>query len=332
MESSAYRKRWLKIKNEPDYNLVLNETTSLSRQIAYSFLDYYLKDCHYKKEYIDLLCEISTFSDDPAIQAPGAKALFGIIIESLCDDFEELQTETYNKVMSQIITFCRNLKEGRLLDQSLKDFGINTYDDLIRRINSVRNNDNLLLKKTTVKKILLLSRVTIGADVAITSVVIQRLLKIFPDAELILIGSNKLEEIYSENNKIKIRKVFYSRKGGLFERLSSWLSVLKIIKQETKIYPLENIVLIDPDSRLSQLGVLPLIPDNNYFFFDSRSGFSLKQKMSMAELTNFWLTKITRDKNFCYPGVWIPNRHLDYCACFFDKLRKNGTKKIMIRF
>ena len=43
---------------------------------------------------------------------------FGIIIEELCDDFEALQLETYNQVMTQVISHCRNLEAGKNLDET----------------------------------------------------------------------------------------------------------------------------------------------------------------------------------------------------------------------
>ena len=42
-----------------------------------------------------------------------------------------------------------------------------------------------------IKKILLLSRVTIGADVAVTSIIIQRLAELYPKAEMVLIGGDQ---------------------------------------------------------------------------------------------------------------------------------------------
>ena len=330
MESSFYQKKWSDLKNKNAGN---DDLKRLSRQIAYSFLDFYIKNCHYKMEYIDLLCEMTTFSDDPKQNNPGAKALFGIIIESLCDDFEELQTETYNRVMAQVISYCRRIPEGKALDQSLKDFGIFSFNDLFERINRIRSSKSVLNRSKPVHKILLLSRVTIGADVAITSVIIQRLLKIFPGAEIVLVGAGKLDEIYGGNSKIKIRNITYSRKGGLLERLSSWHLVLKIVQEETALSSIEKTILIDPDSRLSQLGVLPLIPAENYFFFDSRSNISLNRKMSMAQLTNFWVDQITSpktsDDNFCYPKVWIPKPKIDCAAQFCNKLRNRGARQII---
>jgi hypothetical protein len=326
MKSHSYRDKWsalIKQNCDPD------QLKRLSRQVAYSFLDHYLKDCRYEKEYIDLLCEMTTFSEDPQLNNAGAHALFGIIVETLCDDFEELQTATYNRVMTQVISYCRNIPAGKELDLTLKEFRIYSSKDLLERVTKIRANCNSLSPQKHLKKIILLSRVTIGADVAITSVIVQRLSKIFPEAEIVLIGQSKLEEVYGGNPRIKIRKVPYSKRGALLARLSSWHLILEIIQQEMASSSPEETILVDPDSRLSQLGVLPLIPLDNYFFFDSRSDTSFNRTMSMAELANSWLNNLIGEGDLCYPKVWIPKSNLACATRFCARLRDNGARKII---
>jgi ADP-heptose:LPS heptosyltransferase len=327
MKASSYRDKWSVLKKK---GCDPGELKRLSHQIAYSFLDHYLKNCGYEEDYIDLLCEITTFSEDSKFGNPGAQALFGIIVETLCDDFEELQTATYNKVMAQVISYCRNIPAGKKLDLTLRHFGIYSEKDLLDRIANIRANGTSLPHEKQIRKILLLSRVTIGADVAITSVIIQRLSKAFPRAEMVLIGENKLKEIYQDNPSIRIRKVPYSKKGGLLERLSSWHVILRIVEEELSTCPLERTILLDPDSRLTQLGILPVIPLDQYFFFDSRSDTSLNRKMSMAELTNSWLNTIVGKDDFCYPKVWIPRSYLDHAERFCENLRNNGAERIIV--
>ena len=114
---------------------------------------------------------------------------------------------------------------------------------------------------------------TIGADVAVTSIIIQRLAELYPKAELVLIGGGKLDEIYGGNQRtFDCKRQSIKGKGGLLERLSNWQLVLNIIQQELASCPLENTILVDPDSRLSQLGVLcPLFHPITTTFLDSRS-------------------------------------------------------------
>lgn len=326
MESAFYREKWSNLKAQI---IAPQDFRRLSRQIAHSFMDAYLKDCHYQEDYIDLLCEMTTFSEDTDLNGIAAQALFGIIIESLCDDFEDLQTETYNRVMAQIINYCRKLRAARDLDRFLREFKIYSRQDLLTRINKIRLDQKQLSPKRDVKKILLLSRVTIGADVAVTSIIIQRMAQLFPSAELVLIGGAKLDEIYGGNANIRLNQVVYSRKGGLLDRLSSWQSVLKIIDRELAACPLENTILIDPDSRLSQLGVLPIIDLENYYFFDSRSAVSFAGNLSMAQLTNAWLNRITGLKEFHYPMVWLCPSDLHQAAQLVNQLKGSGARRIL---
>jgi ADP-heptose:LPS heptosyltransferase len=292
-------------------------------------MDSYLKDCHYEADYIDLLCEMTTVSPEVGLNSIAARALFGIIIESLCDDFEELQTETYNRVMTQVITFCRKLSAAEKLDHCLNDFGIYSHSDLIERIKTIRTETRFLSRQKDIRKILILSRVTIGADVAVTGVIIQRLAELFPQAEIVLIGSGKLDEIYGGNPRIRLQKIEYNRNGGLLERLSGWQLVLKIVQRELNSCPLENTILVDPDSRLSQLGVLPIMPPKHYFFFDSRSEVSFAGNMAMAQLTNAWLDKITGVADFRYPAVWLLPEPLQKAAGICSRLKSNGTRRVI---
>jgi ADP-heptose:LPS heptosyltransferase len=189
--------------------------------------------------------------------------------------------------------------------------------------------DRFLTRHRDIKKILLLSRVTIGADVAVTSIIIHRLAELYPKAEMVLIGGGKLNEIYGGNPRIRLQKAEYERNGGLLERLSNWQLVLNIIQQELITCPLDNTILIDPDSRLSQLGVLPIIPPDQYYFFDSRSDVSFSGNMSMAQLTNAWLDKVTGVDNFSYPGVWLLPGPMQKAAGLYDRLRNNGTRRVI---
>jgi len=212
----------------------------------------------------------------------------------------------------------------------LNDFEIFDRDELLNRIKTIRGDGKHLGRQTDVKKILLLSRVTIGADVAITSIIIQRLAELFPKAEIVLIGGSKLDEVYGGNARIRLQTVDYNRKGGLIERLSSWQLVLHIIKHELAACPLENTILIDPDSRLSQLGVLPIIPADHYFFFDSRSDISFASNMSMAQLTNTWITKVTGEEDFRYPKIWPRSSDLKKASGFYSELKKCGARRVIV--
>ncbi len=129
MKSAFYRKKWSTLKAQI---ITPHDFRRLSQQIAYSFMDAYLKDCHYEDSYIELLCEMTTFAQDTDLSDIAARALFSIIIESLCDDFEELQTETYNRLIAQLITLLRQLPSAQALNDQLNLFGLDRNLDVSR--------------------------------------------------------------------------------------------------------------------------------------------------------------------------------------------------------
>jgi len=326
MKPLFYKDKW-KILIEK--GLDVEDVRQLSRQVAFSFMDHNFQHENYEGAYIDLLCEMAC-TDSPEINFVVAGALFGIIVEGLCDDFEDMQTQIYNRVMCQVISFCRSLVKGARINERLDDFGIKSFDDLLNRSEKLRKNNNKLPSPGSVKKILLLSRVTIGADVAITSVVINRLSVFYPDADIVVIGNKKLEQVYGGNSLVRVREVLYGRNSGLIERLETWLDVLNVIDDETALLSSKACILIDPDSRLSQLGILPLMPLKQYFFFNSRSANLFDDHKSIAQLCNQWIDKITGEKGFSYPSVWPFAGFMNKALRFCHGLKKSGVRHIIV--
>lgn len=307
MEASVYREKWLSLKEN---RLKQDELIQLSRQIAFTFVDRYYQDGRFEAEYIDLLCEMATFSDD-ALANKASAALFEIIVEKLCDDFEDMPVEIYCRVMSQVISYCRKTQHGKVLDRILKDFGIFSFEDIYSRAIFVHSHQYNYKKKVHSRKVLFLSRVTIGADVAILSVMIQRLTRLFQQAEIVVIGSNKLKGIFGGNEHIRLCPLDYARSGGLIERFSSWHDALEILAKEMPPEQEERTILVDPDSRISQLGILPLTHSDNYLFFNSRQYTASVKGASMAELANHWIDSVFGEHEFCFPKVWtIPSMNL----------------------
>jgi ADP-heptose:LPS heptosyltransferase len=326
MEPFTYRKTWSRIKTgNPD----LDTLAQFSNRLASVFMDDCLKRGRYRSEFIDLLCETATFSNNPGLTNPGAVALFKTVIEGLCDSFDDSQVETYYKIMAQILSFCRGLDSGSDLDRHLAYWGIKSSADFFERVEKIRAEKRVHDSRKPIKKIIILSRVTIGADVAITSVIIRRLAGFFPEAEIVIFGGVKLKEIFGGNSRLRLENVPYARQGGLLERLSIWSHISELIRRETSSCPLDQTILVDPDSRLSQLGAIPLINSRNYFFFNSRGFNSTHGEMSMAELTNLWLDRLTGGQDLCHPTVWIPVSVLKKTDAFRQKLIASGAKIII---
>jgi len=326
MKPSYYRKKWQTLKNTAADEASLS---LLAKQIGHSFLDHYYQDGLYEQDYIDLICEMATTFPQIELNSIVSTIFFSVVIEELCDDYEDFQFKAYNRVMSQVISYCRKLPAGSGLDRCLDKFNLSSADDIASRAERIRTQENKIAQAPkTVRQIFILSRITVGADVAIVSVIVQRLSMMFPEAQIILLGSRKLAEIFSANPRLRIIQFDYIRRGSLLERFSSWQKLLEILDEETKPTGKDTVLVIDPDSRILQLGILPVINDENYLYFNTHNDWLSSKNACMGELTNAWLDKVFGHENFCYPRLWLDPSLLNQARKLTSSLIKNGCRKI----
>jgi ADP-heptose:LPS heptosyltransferase len=111
-----------------------------------------------------------------------------------------------------------------------------------------------------VRNIFVLSRITLGADVAVTSVILDALRRRFPEAHIRFVGPRKNWELFEAEPRITHTPFPYPRSGSLVERL----------RHCPRFHAADSIV-VDPDSRITQLGILPVCEEDDYYFFESRS-------------------------------------------------------------
>jgi len=325
MDPAIYRKKWLRLRES---RVDAEELHQLARQIAFSFIDKRFQNGMYIGEYIDLLCEMATFHSAGELSSIASGALFEIIVEKLCDDFEDLPIEIYSRVMCQVISHCRTVPAGKSLDRQLTDFGVTSFDQLYKRAIDTHTRQYRYDGGKAPRKIILLSRVTLGAEVAILSVMIQHLHRLFPKAEIVIVGSHKLSGLFGGNTDLRIRELSYARRGGLFERFASWHATLELLREEAAGGE-KDILLIDPDSRISQLGVLPMMHADRYLFLNTRHHMFSSTGRCMAEWTNDWMNAVFGTNHFCYPAVWVPDAFMGEAGRRIDSLRAAGARRII---
>jgi ADP-heptose:LPS heptosyltransferase len=199
-------------------------------------------------------------------------ALFGILVEGLSDRFESRLCDAYADLFSAVIE--------RVIPGV---HGLRERFERIRRPRACRADP---------ARVFVLSRVTLGADIAITSVLLDAAKKRFPQAEIYLAGSAKAAELFAADPRILHFPLSYPRSGTLRERLSTW----------TRFDQPDSLV-IDPDSRLTQLGLLPVCDEDRYFFFESRS-YGGDTASNLTTLTRRWAREIfgVEARNYMAPA------------------------------
>ncbi|HTM48414.1 MAG TPA: glycosyltransferase family 9 protein [Bryobacteraceae bacterium] len=190
-------------------------------------------------------------------------ALFGVVAEGLADRFEPALCDAYAELFSEALAALEpELTAGELLAR-------------YRRIRRPRK-----FTGAEPRKIYVLSRVTLGADVAITSVVLDAVKQRFPESQILLAGSRKAWELFEADSRIGHLAAPYPRGGPIRDRLEAWRRLRRAVAEPGSI-------VVDPDSRLTQLGLAPVCEEEDYYFFESR-GYGGDGDEPLGALTQRW--------------------------------------------
>ena len=230
------------------------ENTS-ANELAHALLDHCLAGTPWPESLIDRLIEPSA-----------SRALFSIVVERLADLFEPRLCAVYAELFAEVI--ARTMPELHAPHLTAR----------YARVSRPRTFDR---EPGEVRHVFVLSRVTLGADVAVTSVILDAVKRLFPEAEIYFAGTQKGWELFAGDARIKHLPVAYRRGGTFAERLSAWPDLRSALS-------LSHSIVIDPDSRLTQLGLLPVCPEEDYYFFESRS-FGGDGADSLSDLTKKWV-------------------------------------------
>jgi hypothetical protein len=85
----------------------------------------------------------------------------------------------------------------------------------------------------------------------------------WPKAEIVFAGPPKNFELFSGNERVSLLEVRYGRGAALADRLRAGMELAPLLSEP-------GTLVVDPDSRLSQLGLLPLADVERTLFFESR--------------------------------------------------------------
>ena len=235
-------------------------------ELAQEIIDECLTYGTWSNRTLDALVERSLDETDEFVARAATRALFSIVIERLADLFEPALCEIYVRLFTRVIA------------RAIPDY--NAEDLLVRyrRISQVHR-----FPGGDIARVFVLSRVTLGADVAVTSVALAAMKERFPEAEICLVGPAKNAELFADDRRITPIPVAYSRSGLLRDRLLAVIELHSVVDEPGSL-------VIDPDSRLTQLGLIPVCDDSRYYFFESRA-FGGSSTLSLSELTSAWLSE-----------------------------------------
>jgi len=189
---------------------------------------------------------------DRAIAEDDGRALLSIVVERLADLFEPRLADVYERLFRQVIE--------------------RITPELVPRLHITRSR----AFPASVERVYVLSRITLGADVAVTSVLLDAAKRRYPSAEIVFVGPWKNYELFEADPRIRYREVSYTRGGTLADRLRTSASLW-----------FDDGIVIDSDSRLTQLGLISVCDPERYFFFSSRS-YGVDNDRRLPDLASQW--------------------------------------------
>jgi len=235
-------------------------------ELAREIIDDCLTYGTWSNRALDALVERALDESEEFVAAAATRALFSVVIERLADLFEPSLCELYVRLFTRVIA------------RAIPDYNA---DDLLVRYRKVSRTRRF--PGGDVARVFVLSRVTLGADVAVTSVALAAMKEKFPHAEICLVGPAKNAELFAGDSRIVSIPVSYSRGGLLKDRLLAVIELHSVVDES-------GTIVVDPDSRLTQLGLIPVCDDSRYYFFESRA-FGGSSDLSLSELTSAWLSE-----------------------------------------
>jgi ADP-heptose:LPS heptosyltransferase len=171
---------------------------------------------------------------------------FRLIIEPLADSFDAAQAAAYDELMQAWIRPAAKV------------------DPVI---------------PARVDTVFVLSRVTLGADIKITSIILDAMKRRFPDAQIVFVANRKSAELFTSDPQVRHLEANYPRSGPVSDRIVFATTLWRQLDTPNRI-------VIDPDSRMTQLGLIPVCEPEHYFHFPSRISDSSD---NLTELTRSWL-------------------------------------------
>ena len=264
----------------------------------------------------------AALAKDRGLARDATRAIFADIVEPWSDSFQPELVDSYVSFMSEVVYARRSP-----VASALARLGYTGPAALRERYQRIRNRFedgfvNLEGEYRAVEHVAVLSRVTLGADVAVTSVLLRGASIAFPYAEIEFIAPRKNAYLLGDGHRVARTATTYSRGALLADRLKAWLRVrAKVQKSIAGLKPGEWIV-IDPDSRFTQLGLLPVADDRYYQFFESRS-FASDESTPLGALAGraWWLDYV--DDHYRMPYVmlrsadWSKGTYLRVAASVF---------------
>jgi hypothetical protein len=193
-----------------------------------------------------------------------SRTLFRDLVEPLSDRFDPALVPAYNHIFGHLVEALTGLDAGSILERY----------ERIRQVRAYSGDPH---------RVVVLSRVTLGADIAVTSVLVDAAKRAFPRAEIVFAGPPKNLQLFAGDGRVRGETLPYGRSASLPGRLQTREPLAALCAPP-------GTLVLDPDSRMSQLGLLPAGDPDHYLLFESRA-YGGDRTEPLSQLASEWAAR-----------------------------------------
>jgi ADP-heptose:LPS heptosyltransferase len=140
------------------------------------------------------------------------------------------------------------------------------------------------------------------------------------------VGGRKVSELLGGDKRISFKQIDYGRSDRLLERLFTWAELVGAVGELTAGLESHEYLVVDPDTRLTQSGLLPVA--ESYLFFPSRE-YGYRTGRSLGELASDWLNEVFGGQESIFPRLYLKSANLERAAALVARMRQNGRAAVV---
>ncbi|MCY4597658.1 MAG: hypothetical protein OXC19_23020 [Bryobacterales bacterium] len=233
---------------------------------------------HYARSLASL-----AFSANRAVATEASRVVLSKVVQPLADRFCQDACDCLAVFMAEAVHAPRSP-----IASAIAKLGYPTPQHLIERYGML---DCGALEKHVdpddVEKAVVISRADLKADIAVTSPILSCAMRAFYDAEIEIVGPRTNCLLIGPSYRLERNVVSYSHDSTLGNQLKAWTRLRAKVASAIQGFDAGRWLVVDPDSWMTQFGLLPLADDRYCRFFDSRS-YAEQSTATIAELANEW--------------------------------------------
>lgn len=323
----------------------------LAEKYAFESVNDFLNSMNEERIAIDKINILTklAFHENKEISKRMIEPIFGVLVNNLKKSFKKKEGEIFLKVFPYFILAAK--EKSKIVANWFEKMNIlnkTPIEWLYSKSIELRKNKTPLSQedKDRIKKVILLSRNTIGAEAYINGLIINRILETLTNAKILFIDSNDIGKHIFNHPKISAVTGFKNKDGEeisfkwnrqnmqILDRFEYTANLANYI--ETEISGLEKgeAIVIDADTRLSQTGAMLICDNSIHYFIETaleNDEVNIEKVESFGILCNKYLNRIFNENKIGYPKIYLPKEDKQKAKEIREKLPKNKPV-IMLHF